>query len=47
VSCHLCDVAKMTVIPAEAGIQKPEVARNTGFPLPASAGTSFVEMTSA
>jgi len=22
----------MTVIPAEAGIQKPEVARNTGFP---------------
>ncbi len=34
VSCHLCDVAKMTVIPAEAGIQKPEVARNTGFPPP-------------
>ena len=32
VSCHLCDVAKMTVIPASAGIQKPEVARNTGFP---------------
>jgi hypothetical protein len=24
----------MTVIPAEAGIQKPEVAKNNGFQLP-------------
>ena len=34
VSCYLYNVAKMTVIPAEAGIQKPEVAKNNIFPLP-------------
>ena len=40
VSCHLCNVAKMTVIPAEAGIQKRRSSQKYWIP-------TFVGMTSA
>ncbi len=40
VSCHLCNVAKMTVIPAEAGIQKHRSSQKYWIP-------TFVGMTSA
>ncbi len=40
VSCHLCNVIKMAVIPAEAGIQKRR--SNQKYWIPAFAGMTLV-----